>query len=527
MRHTLALFVIALLLFSATNYGGIRSPDGELVFRVGESIAGGRGFEVGQRLELWEDFGVAKGRGNRLYAIFGPLESIVAAPGIRLASLINESRWYEHAGWLPVSLYAGNGLIEYLEGVTPKNREPHALRFLVSFLNSLLTALACVVFWMTARLMVRSSAAATLATALLASGTLLWPYSGTFFSEPLAMLLVLSSFALLAAADPAFRSRAVLHHGRNLFLSGLCLALAASAHLTAVLFVPFFIAYCGRVCLRGAGARRVSSFLLFCTGCALALFFLGAYNLFRFGSMFETGRSVHAGNLVTTDYSRFVAPWRGLWGLLVSPGKGLLLLCPAIMAGLLSWRSFHRRHALLSYILGAALLARLVFIAARSDWHGGFSLGPRYMVMAIPFCVLPVLFWLQEQVDKRRLRRLGLFAAFAVLCASQQLYFSLGEIFSCYQTAKFKYASLGINIFKDNRLYLDWEFSPLANLVSGKLGPFWLHSSSAGVGTVWLIGSVLLAAAAAAGFIRMSRHLPQARKRNTKTAGGPGETILD
>jgi hypothetical protein len=519
MRPTIALFIIAVLLFSATNFGGIRSPDSELVFRVGESIARGRGFEVPRRLELWEEFGVAEGRGGKLYAIFGPLESIVAAPGIRLASLIDASRWYDHIDWLPVSFYVGNGLLEYLDGRKPASREPHALRFLVSFLNAILTALTCVVFWMMARMMIASRPAALFATALLGSGTLLWPYSGTFFSEPLATLLVLCSCALLVWADPAFCSRKDERRTRALLLSGVSLGLATAAHITAVLFAPFFIAYSWHIGFRAARVRSKLSFVLFLIGLAGMLALLGAYNDFRFGSVLETGRSVQAGGLATTAYSRFVAPWRGLWALLVSPGKGLLLLCPAVIAGLLAWRAFHRKHRVLSYVLGGALVARLAFIASRSDWHGGFCLGPRYLVMAIPFCILPVLFWLQDQVDTKRVRNLALFATFTVLCASQQLYFSLGEIFSYYQLTKFKYARLGVNIFTNDRLYLDGEFSPLFNLAGGRLGPFWLHSSSVGVGTAWFIGTLFFAALAAFAFIRLSRHLgaPGPRPRRARS----------
>lgn len=509
MRSILILFVSALVVFGAANYGGMRSPDSEIVYRVGESIAAGRGFVVERDLQLWRGFGVSPGRGGRQYAIFGPLQSVAAAPLIAGASLINDTRWYDDADWLPVSFYSGRGLVDYLRLNVPENREPHARRFLVSFFNALVSALCVVVFWLIARVITQSVIAAFAGTLLFGSGTLLWPYAGTFFSEPLATLLVLLSFQQLAAGDPAFVAdgqRGTVP--RRMVLAGVCLGLATTAHLTAILFFPFFALYAWYAGGRNtAGRNSLNPLLLFSTGVLLMLALLGAYNFARFGDVFQTGRSVGMTSIVTTEYSRFVAPWRGLWALLVSPGKGLFLYCPAVIAGLVAWRGFHRGHPFLSCTLAGAVLLRLVFIASRSDWHGGFSLGPRYLLMLIPFLILPVLFWLREQVAAKRARPLLAFMLFSFVCASQQLYFLLGELFSSYQLMKMTGAERGVNIFANDRIYLDWHYSPLLKLAHSRLAPFWLHARTSDPVSVWLAGAVLLAAGFAIAAILVARRL--------------------
>ena len=56
----------------------------------------------------------------------------------------------------------------------------------------------------------------------------------------------------------------------------------------------------------------------------------------------------------------------------------------------------------------AAAIFRYAFIAARSDWHGGFSVGPRYLMMVIPFLLLPLataLFLALMVIQVRKLTR--------------------------------------------------------------------------------------------------------------------------
>ena len=55
------IFCIGAFLYALMNYGGIRAPDSEIVFRVGESLESNLTFEVANDLESWKGFGVASG----------------------------------------------------------------------------------------------------------------------------------------------------------------------------------------------------------------------------------------------------------------------------------------------------------------------------------------------------------------------------------------------------------------------------------------------------------------------------------
>jgi hypothetical protein len=223
---------------------------------------------------------------------------------------------------------------------------------------------------------------------------------------------------------------------------------------------------------------------VFTAGFGLILALLAYYNFIRFNNIFETGRTI--GNASAFYYGVFVIPWQGLWGLLFSPGKGLFVFCPAIILSAIIWITFHKQYRFLSSTILAAAALRLVFIATRSDWHGGFSLGPRYMVMLIPFLMLPIGVWINTMLQKKDVRGLCTFAIVSLLCIAQQLYFSVGEIFSFLHIMKKNAVHQGINVFKDNLLYLNWDLSPLRLLLKGKRGPLFLNFIEINNYALWL-----------------------------------------
>ncbi|MBW7843976.1 MAG: hypothetical protein H3C40_14755, partial [Ignavibacterium sp.] len=73
------IFFTNLIVYGLFNYGGIRSPDSEIVFRTTESLLHKHEFAVQEPIN-WDYFGLARGKDNKHYSIFGPLESIFAVP---------------------------------------------------------------------------------------------------------------------------------------------------------------------------------------------------------------------------------------------------------------------------------------------------------------------------------------------------------------------------------------------------------------------------------------------------------------
>ncbi len=170
------------------------------------------------------------------------------------------------------------------------------------------------------------------------------------------------------------------------------------------------------------------------------------------------------------------------------------------------------------WVPAAAALSRLLIIGTFAFWHGGFCLGPRYLVMLIPFLLLPSAFWVEERLERGELRRFLAFACFTIACAVQQLYFVLGELFSFYHMIKWRFSEAGLDVFANDQLYLDWKLTPLFRLHEAPRAPFLLRGIELSNLALWQIGAALLAAALAALFWLLWRKRMLQRESATRDA---------
>jgi hypothetical protein len=118
--------------------------------------------------------------------------------------------------------------------------------------------------------------------------------------------------------------------------------------------------------------------------------FLGAYHRLAFGSPF-TLANLHAHEQFTTEgeiLGAFGAPDpEALWRMLVSEHRGLLFTSPVLALALvpgLWWMARKGRRAEAAVVL-LAFLSLWLANGAYTFWHGGWSLGPRFLVPSVPF----------------------------------------------------------------------------------------------------------------------------------------------
>lgn len=234
------------------------------------------------------------------------------------------------------------------------------------------TLLAVVAFRRLARVVAPGSSP-WWAPAFLAS-TFLWAYAADSF------------FETFAAAGLACAAAAILEGEVRPGLSPslvAALAFAGAALLKPVLWItaPAFVlgaalAWRGR---EGAVRRLVAFGALLASGLAAGW----AASVLRFGG----GENFGYGD----EALRFTTPLlAGLFGLVLSPGRGLLVYAPLALVGLA--RVFLRGvpPAVTALCGGAPLL--LVVTAARFEgWHGGSAWGPRHLLPVLPLLVVPAL----------------------------------------------------------------------------------------------------------------------------------------
>ncbi|HTL29808.1 MAG TPA: hypothetical protein VL282_11320 [Tepidisphaeraceae bacterium] len=244
-----------------------------------------------------------------------------------------------------------------------------------------------------------------------AFGSLAFPYSGLLMSHALLATCVFGMWMLLkwegeAPSDPNVDSRKRLARSLALpaeqkkvtatfsgkrwltpFSAGALagLALANWQPLAPVLLIPI-IAFLVR--------RDWRSALAFTLGPLLAGLGMLLYQWHYFGSPWETGdlagQSIfhHQGML----FGRFTWPeWQRLYWLSFHPYRGLFYCCPLFVLSLLAlltregWRLIRREIFALVIVLSFVL-----FYLTFEGWHGGWSMGPRYFLPALPFLFLLV-----------------------------------------------------------------------------------------------------------------------------------------
>ena len=204
-------------------------------------------------------------------------------------------------------------------------------------------------------------------------GTMAWPYARYLFSETLAGLgLMLSAYFSGYGAHPApSRNRAMERIGPIPLLAGAGLGLALLARLNNAIVAPFLglllLAYLYR--RHGRDWRAwIGPIVLFGLPVLAALAITGWYNWLRFGSPLTTGY---------LPEERFATPFfEGFYGLTFSPGKGLFWYNPILLAALVAWPAFFRRHRAEALLVAAVVLSNVAFYAPWYLWWAGHGWGP-------------------------------------------------------------------------------------------------------------------------------------------------------
>src|SRR5690606_7465410 len=131
----------------------------------------------------------------------GPVESCLAVPLLAIASFHERNHHVPDSNYIPIShhLTADDkpARIYFLEDKNTPSTTVHSARFIVSFPSSIIGALAGACLYFILIRLTKSEIVSLLTTFLVSFGTLFFPYTGTFFSEPLCTLFMIISFLFI------------------------------------------------------------------------------------------------------------------------------------------------------------------------------------------------------------------------------------------------------------------------------------------------------------------------------------------
>ena len=255
---------------------------------------------------------------------------------------------------------------------------PLIAKVAISLLFSCFGALACWVLFLTFRLFTNNRAAFLLGAGLCVT-TFFWPFCKTVWDVSAAGLF--ASLVLYGCARMLAENRVTT--GR-IALTMLALVAAAAFRYSFAAFLLLAFGGCLFFVRRQVSVRQVAL--------AAGIFLLGmlptfTYNHIRMGHFWRPATLIPryiASGTATLDGN----PAVGLFGLLVSPNKGLFWYAPVLLLLLtlpFIWRRLPPAIQQLAITFGGCAVLYTLAISKIPAWSGNIGWGPRYLVPVLPF----------------------------------------------------------------------------------------------------------------------------------------------
>jgi hypothetical protein len=341
-----------------------------------------------------------------------------------------------------------------------------------------------------------------------ALATLAWPYATLMYGhQTLAALLVIALALVLTTASVTPRRAAAI---------GAVLGLAVMVEYTAVLgALPIVVLALRRGPWRGV---LLGGFV----GALPPAIALAAYHTAAFGGPltlpyeFSTQPHRHQGAFMGLGAPDPDA----LWGILGSSYRGLFYAAPwlllALPGGVLLWRAGQRAVVLVC----ASIAVLFVWMnASLVDWQGGWAMGPRYLVPAIPFLVLLTLGVARVLPAAGWWRRAGVGALALATAGSAYLMLAGTAVKPEVPThIKAPFASYLLPRFHDAQLAVSTQSIDMVGERAGGPPQAWNLGQALGLHGGWSLVPLLLALAACGAWLVWTLRRPVAAAPAISTA---------
>jgi hypothetical protein len=234
---------------------------------------------------------------------------------------------------------------------------------------------------------------AALPTLAVALGTMLWPYSAVFYGHIPAAAFLASTFAILFAV----RMSEAGGTRRAWFWLGLCVSMAFLSDHTAALVIVGLAAYALYVLRKQTWAVKMRCAWPALPGILLPLLVFFAYNLVVYRSPVAFGYAYEVEERFQTIMGLGLMGIRlptigASYHITLDPKFGLFWLSPVLLLALVGFYDSFRRGRLRAEVALSFYSIAIIFAmnAASYLWYGGSAFGPRLMITALPFFIVPL-----------------------------------------------------------------------------------------------------------------------------------------
>jgi hypothetical protein len=362
-RTAVWLFLFLSCLFVLTSSGRVRVIDEVLPVYQTESLAEHGSTAVPQAVSANFWFG-KRDLAGRPQAPYPPGPAAVAVP------------WY----------LAGKHLLPQLPGVPPRATSLVSDFAIVASSASFVAAAAALTFVLFVGLGL-TQRQALLGALGLTFGTPLFAYSAWYFSEPLSVAVLMIAVVAVFSRPP--EGLAV----RHAVVAGLALGFLLWIRQANIVTVPVVLAamLAGPADMR----RKLSTVAIAGAVVGAAGLLLLARNAQLFGNAFDFGYppTVEGGRrMIGFDTPVTV----GLFAFLLSPGKSLLLFAPPLLLAPWALPRVWKHSRALAVLMLAPLAVLLAFYSKYTQFEGGYSFGPRYLIPGIWLLGLTLAFVVRD-----------------------------------------------------------------------------------------------------------------------------------
>ena len=272
---------------------------------------------------------------------------------------------------------------------------------MTAMVNPLAMAILAVVFFLFSNRLSRKRKQSLVLTLALGCCTIIWPYSSSYWTQPVTTLSLFSALYSLHL----FKEESLQ---RYIVFAGLLLGFSILTRFETIVLVPFFLIYAVSAAYpdRSRILRTVGRFLaVFCIFVLLLMF----WNYYRFGGVLDTGsgHQQHFGGTFRGNLAESIP------ANLIGLNRSIFVYSPALLLGLLAFPALYRRRRILAMVTTLIIVTVFLLYSKIGMWDAACSWGPRFLVILTPFLLLPASI---IRFDARWKRRLLLILAIVGFC---------------------------------------------------------------------------------------------------------------